>query len=189
MKKDTAKRKADRIVIAVFLAVFALASLVWFIDPTGNLFRIVVAYSVFVIVGVLGLVCLYGLFLVIRLVWVSGLPIRGLTIHGNIEDPDLFNEMQFALGGVLRPLGFTLVIHDHQGDKFANFTKDEFHVSLSWEDKICWLYLLDKSDVFDGKKRRNPDLTVKCSNIRKVEEFKSESIAKLNKWLIEKKLK
>lgn len=189
MKKDTAKRKTDRIVISAFLAVFVLASIVWFIDPTGNLFRTVMAYSVFVIAGVLGLVCLYGLFLVIRLVWAGGLPIRGLTISGNIEDPDLFNEMQFALGGVLRPLGFTLVTQGHQGDKYADFTKDEFHVALSWEDKTCWLYLIDKSDVFDGKKRHNPDLTVKCSNIRKAEEFKSETIAKLNEWLIEKKLK
>jgi len=189
MKKDIAKRKADRIVIAAFLAVFALGSIAWFIDPTGNLFRTVMAYSVFVIVGVLGLVCLYGLFLVIRLVWASTLPIRGLTIPGNIEDPDLFNEMQFALGGVLRPLGFTLVTQVHQGDKYADFTKDEFHVSLSWEDKVCWLHVFDKPDIADNKTRMKTDFTTKCRNIRKAEEFKIESIAKMNKWLIEKKIK
>lgn len=183
-KKDTAKRKADQIVIAAFLAVFALASIVWFLDPSGNLFRTFMAYGVFVIVGVLGLVILYGLFLLIRFVWASG-----LSMSGNIEDPNLFNEMQFTLGGILRPLDFTLVTHDHQGQKYATFTKDEFHVSLSWEDKICWLYLLDKTDVSDDKKRHKPDFTVKCSNARREEEFKSESITKLNEWLIEKKLK
>jgi len=145
------------------------------------------AYSIFVIVGLLGLVCLYGLFLVVRLVWVSRLPIPGIA--GNIESPDLFNEMQFTLGGILRPLGFTLASRDHQGQKYAEFTKDEFHVSLSWEDKICWLFVHDKSDVADDKKRPKLDFTVKCSKSTKAEEFKSESIAKLNKWLIEKKLK
>jgi hypothetical protein len=189
MKKDTAKRKADRIVIMVFLALFALASIVWFIDPTGNLFRTVIAYSVVAIIGGLGLVCLYGLFLVLRLVWARGLSISGLSISGNIDDPNLFNEMQFTLGGILRPLDFTLATQDHQGQKYADFTKDEFRVSLSWEDKICWLYLLDKSNVSDDKKTRKPDLTVKCSNVRKAEEFKNESIVKLNEWLIEKKLK
>jgi len=184
MKKDTTKRKADRIVIVAFIVVFTLASIVWFTDPSGNLFRTIMSYSIFVIVGALGVVCLYGLFLIVRLVWASG-----LSISGNIEDPNLFNEMQFTLGGILRPLDFTLATQDHQGQKYADFTKDEFRVSLSWEDKICWLYLLDKSDVSDVKKRYKPEYTAKCNNIKKAEEFKNETITKLNQWLIEKKLK
>jgi hypothetical protein len=88
-------------------------------------------------------------------------------------------------------LGFTLAAQDHQGQKYAEFTRDKLHVLLSWEDKECWLYMYDKSAVADDKKGRKPDFAVVCRplTLKKVDQFISESIVKLNEWLVTKKLK
>jgi hypothetical protein len=187
-KKAAAKLNNTTGILIISIPAILLTITTSFIDPSGELLKTIMGYGILLFAGLALAGAVFGLlFILFSLVrWVS---VSGLPMSGNIEDPNFFEEMQWILGDILRPLGFTLFRQDHQGQKYADFTKGEFHVSLSWEDKICWLYLLDKPDISDDKKRHKPDLTIKCSNVRKSEEFKSESITKLNGWLIEKKLK
>lgn len=153
------------------------------VDSSDELLKTITAYSLLSIAGLATAGGLIGLLFLVFLLVV------GFRRHGNIEDPYLFNEMQFTLGGILRPLGFTLATQDHQGQKYAEFTRDKLHVLLSWEDKECWLYMYDKSAVADDKKGPKPDFAAVCRRLKKADQFKSESIVKLNEWLVTKKLK
>ena len=160
-----------------------LISILLLTDVSGELLKTVMGYSLLTLGG--GAIAwafigsLYVLFFLVKSIWNSG----------NIEDPNLFNEMQWTLRDILRPLGFTLARQEHRGDKYATFTKGEFYLSLSWEDKACRLYVYDETGVAGDNKRHKPDFTTICRDYRKADIFKSEVISKLNEWLIKKKLK
>ena len=190
-EENTAKYRfrldGNAIILIVINVAILLTIILLLIDTSGELLIIVMGYSLLALGGLAIVLVVAGV--IFGLFFILHLPIMLIWSRGNIEDPYLFNEMQFALGGILRPLGFTLETQVHQGNQYAEFTKDEFHVSLSWENKVCWLHVYDKSAILDDKKRSKADFTVACHNFRKAEKFRSKSIAKLNEWLVKKKLK
>lgn len=109
------------------------------------------------------------------------------------KHPDLFKEMHTELNAILLPLGFD----EREGDgwasrtKFVEFTRDEYTVSL-WLDVLDSIYHVDmssKSETIYKEKRPLPDSTVECFDLTKADEFKSESIAKLNEWLNNKRVR
>lgn len=173
----------NAIILIVINMAILLTSILLLVDASGELLKTTMGYSILAlgVLAIAGVVLglLYGLFL-------FAMSIRN---RGNIEDPNLFNEMQWALGNILRHLGFTLARQEHRGEQYTDFTKDELHVSLSWESNTCRLYVYDEAGGADNKKRQKPDFKAICRDYRNADKFKSETIEKLNEWLVKKKLK
>ncbi len=183
MKKGTAKRKADIIVILVSVAVLALAGILWFMDPSGGLFKTVVVYSIFVIVGALGLVCLYGLFILMRAIW-AGISYK-LSEGAREQHPQFYEEMRSMLSAILRPLGFDFQDQENGFATDTKFVMGEFSVLLSWDvrDEMYYVSASSKPEAAEQF-----DFVVTCRSLRKAEKYKSETREKLNEWLKEKNL-
>ena len=144
----------------------------------------------------------------IRMAWIvlGGLILLGVIVLGLLNlfrskdrkeavsrHPDFFKEMHSELLAILPPLGFDEQEGMGWGNrtKFVKFIRDEFTVSL-WLEVLDSIYHVDmssKSEVVNGEKRPVLDSSFECFDLTKVDEFKSESIAKLNEWLIEKRVR
>jgi len=82
------KSRSDSLVLMVIASLLGLAGALWLFDLSGELFRKVLAYSLFAGVGFLGLVVLHGVFILVRTIWAN--IIYGLRTRGKDEPPDFY---------------------------------------------------------------------------------------------------
>jgi hypothetical protein len=101
--------------------------------------------------------------------------------------PNFFEEMKSALDSTLLPLGFKEKEERTGWIREAKYSHNEFVVSLLTHDADLEFSLSAsrKSEIKDGQKIPIDDFLVN-GHLSKPDEFKSEAIAKLNEWLIEK---
>jgi multidrug transporter EmrE-like cation transporter len=83
------RSKADRLVLMVIAAIFGFAGALWLFDPSGELLKTILAYSLFAGVGLLGLVVLYGLFFLVKVIWANIM--YGIRDRGKDEPSDFYD--------------------------------------------------------------------------------------------------
>ena len=170
---------SSRIVVSAVL----LAVVVWIISPA---FSDTVELYVKIILGSIAGLVVLGIIVLGLLIWTSEVS----QSNAQKKRPYFFEEMQSALQTILLPLGFEM--KEGMGwanrTKFLTFTRNEFTVAFWLEvlDSIYHVEMSCKSEVVDGEKRPVPDLSLECVDLRTMDEFKNETINKLNEWLIEK---
>lgn len=169
----------------VIIVGLLLIGIILFIDPSGKLLDTIASYAKIGIGGVIGLVLL-AIVILGLLTLVSGL----FRASAEKKRPNFFEEMQSALRSILLPLGF----EEREGSgrsRYAEYSRDEFSVWLTLDimDSIYYVTASQNPEVADNQKTSEPDFTIECVDLRKADEFKSESIAKLNEWLIKKRVR
>ena len=169
----------------VTIVVAALVVIILYFASSWKMFDTFVAYFKTSLGILIGLVLL-GVVAVVGSIWVRS------WSHANTtkKRPNFFEEMQSVIRATLLPLGF----EEKEGSgrsRFAEYSKDEFSVCLTLDimDSIYYVTASRNSKVADDQRKPKPDFTVECDNLGKADEFKSESIAKLKEWLIEKRVR
>jgi hypothetical protein len=129
-----------------------------------------------------GLILAVIIFLAV-LAWI-GTPSK---VKAEKSRPNFFEEMQSVLGSTLLPLSFKEKGEQNGWIKKVEYSRDEFVVSFSTHiaDQEYSISASSKSEIKDGQKSPIHDFLV-YGVLSKPDEFKSEAIAKLNEWLIEK---
>jgi hypothetical protein len=104
--------------------------------------------------------------------------------------PNLFEEMQSVLRTSLLQLGFEEKVGSGRS-KYAEYSRGELYVWLTWDilDSIYYVSASSKTDVVNDKKSPVLDFRTECSSMKKADEFKRESIEKLNAWLVQKRVR
>jgi len=83
------KIKSDRLWFMLVAAILGLAGALWLFDSSGELFRTILAYSLFAGVGLLGLVVLYGAIFLVRTIWFN--MVHSRRTRGKDEPPDFYD--------------------------------------------------------------------------------------------------
>jgi hypothetical protein len=172
----------------VFIVVVSLLVAITLMDPSGKLLDSVVSFFKRFMGSVIGLVFL-GIVVLGLIIWVGGL----FRANPQEKHPDFFEEMQSTLRSILIPLGF-----DEKAGwgvsnltNYVDFTQGDFAVAF-WLDRRDSIYHLDvssRSEVVNNEKRPVPDFSIECASRKETDEFKSNSMAKLDAWLVKQNLR
>lgn len=151
------------------------------LDPSGNLYESVISIVSYLVIGLLIILliagCLALLFLMVK-------HYRGRG--ADAERSNFLEEMQSMLQVILTPLGFIEHIGPAERILTVKYTKGKVSVKLEADIMDSLYYLSAGSKLENGSFSKDFFLEGHISGANK---FKSDSMARLNEWLIRNKLK